>query len=52
VSPLHAFDRDRLLAVAGGDLSQSASAFAQPRESLKTLDRQHADSTNFANYRQ
>jgi len=36
---LHAFDRSRMLAVAGGDPSQSASALPSP-ENRQTLDSQ------------
>jgi len=38
--PLHAFDRDRLLAKAGGDHLTIGVRFAQSGESLKTLDGQ------------
>ncbi|MDP8964636.1 MAG: phenylalanine--tRNA ligase subunit beta [Cyanobacteriota bacterium] len=38
--PLHAFDRDRLLAVAGGDALTIGVRFANSGESLKTLDGQ------------
>jgi phenylalanyl-tRNA synthetase beta chain len=38
--PLHAFDRDRLLAVAGGDALTIGVRFATNGESLKTLDGQ------------
>ncbi|MBD1805321.1 phenylalanine--tRNA ligase subunit beta [Microcoleus sp. FACHB-SPT15] len=38
--PLHAFDRDRLKAVAGGDALTVGVRFAQSGESLKTLDGQ------------
>jgi phenylalanyl-tRNA synthetase beta chain len=38
--PLHAFDRDRMLAVAGGDPLTIGVRFAQSGESLKTLDSQ------------
>lgn len=36
--PLHAFDRSRMLAVAGGDPLTIGVRFAQSGESLKTLD--------------
>ncbi len=38
--PLHAFDRDRLLAVAGGNALTVGVRFANSGESLKTLDGQ------------
>ena len=38
--PLHAFDRDRLKAVAGGDTLSIGVRFANNGESLKTLDGQ------------
>lgn len=38
--PLHAFDRDRLQAVAGGDALTIGVRFAKNGESLKTLDGQ------------
>jgi phenylalanyl-tRNA synthetase beta chain len=38
--PLHAFDRDRLLAVAGGNALTIGVRFANSGESLKTLDGQ------------
>lgn len=38
--PLHAFDRDRLQTVAGGAQLTIGVRFAQPQESLKTLDSQ------------
>ncbi len=38
--PLHAFDRDRLQAVAGGDTLTLGVRFAKNGESLKTLDGQ------------
>ena len=38
--PLHAFDRSRMLAVAGGDSLTIGVRFAQSGESLKTLDSQ------------
>lgn len=38
--PLHAFDRDRLKTVAGGDALTVGVRFAQSGESLKTLDGQ------------
>lgn len=38
--PLHAFDRDRLLAVAGGSNLTIGVRFASQKESLKTLDGQ------------
>jgi phenylalanyl-tRNA synthetase beta chain len=39
--PLHAFDRDRLLAVAGGNALTIGVRFANSGESLKTLDGQN-----------
>lgn len=38
--PLHAFDRDRLRAVTGGDSLTISTRFAKPGESLTTLDGQ------------
>ncbi len=39
--PLHAFDADKLRAVAGGDRLTVGVRFAQPGETLKTLDGQN-----------
>lgn len=39
--PLHAFDADKLKAVAGGDRLMVGVRFAQPGETLKTLDSQN-----------
>ncbi|MEO0406077.1 MAG: phenylalanine--tRNA ligase subunit beta [Cyanobacteria bacterium P01_A01_bin.135] len=38
--PLHAFDYDRLMAIAAGDGLSIGVRFAQPKETLKTLDGQ------------
>lgn len=38
--PLHAFDRDRLQAVSGGNSLQIGVRFAEPGETLQTLDGQ------------
>jgi len=39
--PLHAFDADKLKAVAGGDRLTVGVRFAQPGETMKTLDSQN-----------
>jgi len=51
VGQLHAFDRSRMLA-AGGDPLTIGVRFAQSENrSRRWIVRTHADSTNFANYR-
>ncbi len=48
--PLHAFDRDRLLQVAGRDPVTIGVRLAESGESLKTLDGQVRPSTDLAHY--
>jgi len=47
--PLHAFDRDRLLAVAGGDPLTIGVRFCPEGIAQDAGYQTHADSTNFAN---
>ncbi len=48
--PLHAFDRDRLVQVAGGATVQIGVRLAESGESLKTLDGQIRKGTDLAHY--